>query len=77
MKGFPSFFNDLVMKTVSVGKVGIKVNGEAGPCLCTHQGLRQGDPLLFDLAGDVQSILVNRAVDNGLLGGLSCHLLEK
>ena len=28
MKGFPNKFNDLVMKIVSGGKVGIKVNGE-------------------------------------------------
>ena len=34
-------------------------------------------PLLFDLAGDVLSIMIERAVENGLLCGLSCHLLEK
>ena len=34
-------------------------------------------PLLFDLASDVLAIMIERAVDNGLLRGLSCHLLEK
>ena len=66
MKGFPSKFNDLFMKIVSGGKIGIKVNGENGPYFRTHQGLRQGDPLsplLFDLAGDALEIMVERAVE--------------
>jgi hypothetical protein len=70
MKGFPSHFNDLVMQIVSGGKVGIKVNWETSPYFNTQQGLRQGYPLsslLFDLAGDVLAILVNRVADNELL----------
>ena len=46
----------------------------------THQGLRQGDPLsllLFDLAGDSLAILIERAVETGLIEYLSGHLVDK
>ena len=78
MKGPPPpAFNDMIMKTVVGGKVGIKINGENGPFFNTHQGLRQGDPLspiLFDLASDSLAIMVNRAVKNKLISGLVTHL---
>jgi hypothetical protein len=41
-KGLPSKMIDLIMKTVTSGKVGINVNGEIGAYFFTHQGVRQG-----------------------------------
>ena len=32
---------------------------------------------LFDLAGDALAIMVERAVENGVLGGLACNLIDK
>jgi hypothetical protein len=37
-KGFPSKWTDLIMKTVTSGKVGIHVNGEIGAYFSTFQG---------------------------------------
>lgn len=74
MKKSPHKWNDWIMKTISSGRVAVKVNGEICPYFRTHQGLRQGDPLsplLFDLVVDVLAILVGRAVDQGLLTGLA------
>jgi hypothetical protein len=64
VKGFPSKFNDWVMRSISSGKVAIKVNDENGPYFPTFQGLRQGDsmsPLLFDYAADALAIMIERA----------------
>ena len=80
MKGIPAESINMIMKTVVGGKVAIRVNDEIGPDFCTHQGLRQDDPLsplLFDLAADALAIMVLRAVDNGLLKGLASRLIEK
>jgi hypothetical protein len=44
LKGFSDTWCDLVMKTITGGKVGIKVNNKIGPYFVTHQGLRQGVP---------------------------------
>jgi hypothetical protein len=44
-KGFPSKWIDLIMKTITSGKVGINVNGEIGAYFSTYQGVRQGDAL--------------------------------
>jgi hypothetical protein len=74
MKGFPSIWNDWTLKAVKGGRVAIKVNGEIGPYFCTHQGLRQGDPLspiLFNLTADALAIMIGRVVDQGLLTGLA------
>jgi hypothetical protein len=65
------------MKTVTSGKVGINVNGEIGPYFCTHQGLRQVNPmspLLFDTTVDVLAILIKRAQEEGLIKGLASDL---
>jgi hypothetical protein len=37
-KGFPTKWMDLIMKTVTNGKVGINVNGEIGAYFSTRQG---------------------------------------
>ena len=71
---------DLILKTVTGGKVCININGEVGPYFATYQGLRQGDPLspiLFDVAVDALAILIERAQNEGLIGGLSTNLTEK
>ena len=78
-KGFPTEWIDMVMKIVTSGKVGIKVNGEIGPYFATHQGLRQGDPLsplLFDLVVDVLAVLIERAQEQGVLVGLAQNLIR-
>jgi hypothetical protein len=78
MKGFPPSWNDLLMNTIKGGKVAIRVNDDIGPYLCTHKGLRQGDPislLLFDLAADAFAIMIKRAVDSGILKGLASRLV--
>ena len=65
---------DWIMKTVTGGKVSVKVNVEVGPFFKTYQGLRQGDsmsPLLFDLAIDILAVLFDRAMDNNLIKGLA------
>jgi hypothetical protein len=41
-KGLPTTWMDLIMKTVTSGKVRINVNGDIGAYFSTHQGLRQG-----------------------------------
>ena len=58
----------------------LKLIGQTGPYFNTHKGSDRGtplSPLLFDLAGDVLSIMIERAVDSGLIRGLSDDLLEK
>jgi hypothetical protein len=58
--------------------VAIRVNNDIGPYFCTHQGLRQGDPLsllLFDLAADALAIMIKRAIDSGILKGLASRLV--
>jgi hypothetical protein len=78
-KGFPSKWIDLIMKTVTSGKVGINVNGEIGAYFSTYQRVRQGDPLspiLFNLVVDILDVLVKRAQKEGLLTGLGTYLVD-
>jgi hypothetical protein len=78
MKGFPSEFNDWIMRSVSGGKVAIRVNDADGPYFPTFQGLRQGDPLsplLFDLTTDALSIMIERA-SRGIITGLEDDFVE-
>lgn len=54
----------------------VKVNDQIGPYLQTHKGLRQGDPLsplLFNLAVEALTLMVNRAENNSLLEGLGTN----
>jgi hypothetical protein len=74
MKDFPNIWNDMVMKVVKGRKVEITVNNENGPYFSTYQGLRQGNPLspiLFDLITDVLAIMINRAIEQGLITSLA------
>lgn len=73
-KGFPTLWCDWIMKVVRGGKVAVRVNDELGPYFNTHEGLRQGDPLsplLFNLAAEALTVLIQRAEDNKLIEGLN------
>ncbi len=72
-KEFPDQWCDWVMKVIMGGKVAVQVNDQVGPYFKTHKGLRQGDPLsplLFNLAAEALTLLVQRAEDNLLIEGL-------
>jgi hypothetical protein len=61
------------------GSVGIKVNDEVSHYFQTLKGLRQGDPLspmLFNIIADMLAIIINRAKEDGQVGGLIPHLVE-
>lgn len=52
------------------------MNDQIGPYFKTHQGLRQGDPLsplLFNLAAEALTLLVQRAERNSLIEGLAVN----
>ena len=62
-----------------MGCVGIRVNDDIGHNFQTLKGLRQGDPLspiLFNVVADMLAILLNRAKEDGQIGGLIPHLVE-
>jgi hypothetical protein len=44
-KQFPKKWRDWIHEVISGGRVGIKINGEAGNVFRTYNGVRQGDPL--------------------------------
>lgn len=75
-KGFPDQWCDWIMKVVMGGKVAVKVNDQIGSFFKTHKGLRQGDPLsplLFNLAAEALTLLVQRAEENSLIEGLGTN----
>lgn len=79
LKGLPDIWCDWIMKSVTGGYVGIKVNDKIGPYFVTHKGLRQGDPLShlpFDIAVDDLAILIDRAKQHGLIKGLVPEFVE-
>jgi hypothetical protein len=79
MKGFPVKWCDWITKFTQGGSVGIKVNDDVGHYFQTLKGLRQGDPLspmLFNIIADMLAIIINRAKDDGQVGGLIPHLVE-
>lgn len=77
-KGFSCDWIKCVMSFVKGGKVAVKVNDVVGPYFRTYQGVRQGDPLspiLFNLAVDALTVLVNDAKRQGLIKGMADHLV--
>jgi hypothetical protein len=77
-KGFPGKWISWVMQAVQGGKVCVNVNGERGNYFRTYQGLRQGDPLsplLFNLAADVLSCLLDKAVPKQHITGVLPNLI--
>jgi hypothetical protein len=59
--------------------VGIRVNDDIFHYFQTTKGLRQGDPLslvLLNIVADMLAILIARAKEEGLIGGLISHLIE-
>ena len=59
--------------------MGIRVNDDIGHYFQTLKDLRQGDPLspiLFNIVVDMLAILIQRAKDDGQVGGLIPHLVE-
>ena len=60
-------------------RVCININGEDGPYFKTHRGLRQGDPLsplLFNLAADALSNMLEKAKAQGVIKGVVPHLVH-
>ena len=79
MKGFDEAWRKQVESFVQGGSVGIKVNDDIGQYFQTLKGLRQGDPMspiLFNVVVDMLAVLVNRAKQDGQVGGLIPHLVE-
>jgi hypothetical protein len=68
-----------VQQFVQGGSVGVKVNDDIGHYFQTKKGLRQGDPLspmLFNIVVDMLAILIERAKEDGQVGGLIPHLVD-
>jgi hypothetical protein len=79
MKGFASGWCKLIESFMQGGSVGVKVNDDIGRYFQTKKGVRQGDPLspmLFNIIADMLAILIERAKEDGQVGGLIPHLVE-
>ena len=79
MKGFDPQWCDQIMRYIQGGSVGVRVNDDIGHYFQTRKGLRQGDPLspiLFNIVVDMLAILIERAKNDGQVGGLIPHLVE-
>jgi hypothetical protein len=79
LKGFDSLWCERIKHYVERGTVGIRVNDDIGHNFQTRKGLRQGDPLsplLFNIVADMLAILIARAKEEGLIGGLIPHLVD-
>jgi hypothetical protein len=80
MKGFDPKWCQLIDKFVKGGSVGIKVNDDIGHYFQTRKGLRQGDPMspmLFNIIADMLAILIARAKEDGQIGSLIPHLVDR
>lgn len=79
MKGFSPAWCKLIESFVKGGSVGVKVNDDIGHYFQTIKGLRQWDPLstiLFNIIVDMLAILIQRANEDGQVGGLIPHLVD-
>ena len=78
-KGFDEKAKQWIMSTARGDRVSININGENGPYIKTHTGLRQGDPLsamLFNLAADTLDHILNKAKKQGHIKGVIPHLVH-
>uniref|UniRef100_A0A8I6XIG6 Reverse transcriptase domain-containing protein n=1 Tax=Hordeum vulgare subsp. vulgare TaxID=112509 RepID=A0A8I6XIG6_HORVV len=79
MKGFDELWRKHVDCFIKNGSVGIKVNDDVGHFFQTLKGLRQGDPMspiLFNIVADMLALLIKRAKDKDMIGGLIPHLVD-
>jgi retron-type reverse transcriptase len=61
------------------GRMAINVNDDVGHYFQKKKGLRQGDPLspiLFNIVADMLAVLIERAKEDGQIGGVVPHLVE-
>jgi hypothetical protein len=78
-EGFCSGVESNSLAVCARGSVGVKVNDDIGHYFQTKKGLRQGDPLspmLFNIVVHMLAILIERAKEDGQVGGLIPHLVE-
>uniref|UniRef100_A0A8I6Z7X8 Reverse transcriptase domain-containing protein n=1 Tax=Hordeum vulgare subsp. vulgare TaxID=112509 RepID=A0A8I6Z7X8_HORVV len=79
MKGFGDIWRKHVDCFIKKGSVGVKVNDDVGHFSQTLKGLRQGDPMspiLFNILADMLALMIRRANDKDLVGGLVPHLVD-
>src|SRR6266508_6933585 len=79
MKGFFPKWISWVKSFISGGSVAVNVNNDIGYFFQTKKGLRQGDPLsplLFNIVADMLAILIQRAKEQGQIGGIVPHLID-
>jgi hypothetical protein len=79
VKGFPPEWSNWIAISVQGGSVEIRVNDDIGQYFQTLNGLRQGDPLspiLFNIVADMLAILIARAKEDCLVGGLVPHRVD-
>jgi hypothetical protein len=79
MKGFVPEWCGVVQQYVQGGSVRVKVNDDIGHYFQTKKGLRQVDPLssiLFNIVLDMLAIIIERAKNDGQVGGLIPNLVE-
>jgi hypothetical protein len=78
-EGLSPEWGRLVQQFVQVGSVGVKVNDDICHYFQIKKGLRQGDPLspmLFNIVVDMLAIMIEKAKNDGQVGGLIRHLFE-
>ena len=79
MKGFCEIWRKHIDRFIQKGSVSIKVNDDVGHFFQTLKGLRQGDPMspiLFNIVADMLALMIRRANEKGLVGGLVPHLVD-
>src|SRR6266540_5996609 len=79
MKGFSPKWISWVKSFISGGSVAVNVNNDIGHFFQKKKGLRQGDPispLLFNIVVDMLAMLIQRAKEQGQIGGIVPHLID-
>ena len=72
--GFHEKWINTIMSCITTVTYSVLINGVAQGCILPSRGLRQGDPLspyLFLLCADGFSSLINNAIRNNMLSGVS------